>query len=416
MDHSGRPVNQRNLANVRRALQWICWAITAALLGFAVGVEPICWPYDPPPLLAHAQPLCAGLAFLFLLANAVILTAPAQAGLFTLTFLTALAAALVTCHCLSINVIPAWMRPDRTGADARPVRAAAGRPLNPIGIWQFDERYGYDHFPNREGVHRAADFEVTYTIDGDRCRVTPTPEAPEGRVFITGCSYTFGHGVEDDECYPAVLAAKHWPSYKIQNRAVCGYGTAHAYLLVSDELDAPERDPPSLVIYGMIPDHLRRNYIRKTYVRHIVACPFFRKRSLDPLVERRGYPHFELVDGKLEFRGLIGLEGALADSPLLKYAEIALTEAFLSEMHKKCSENGVPFVVLLAPPTNPGAWESIKRILDKHDTPYLDVSDIPFEGFPRDTHPNPDDHERIAEAIAGSFITDILYPDRRSRP
>ncbi len=415
-NRSGRPATPPNLANVRTALQWIAWAIAVALLGFAVAVEPICWPYDPPPRLADAQPLCAGLAFLFLLANGVILAARAQAGLFTLTFAIALAAALVTCHCLSINLIPAWMWPDQPEPDARPVAAAPTRPLNPIGIWQFDERYGYDHVPNRQGVHRAPQFDVTYTIDGDRCRVTPTPDVPEGRVFITGCSYTFGHGVEDDECYPAVLAARHWPSYKIQNRAVCGYGTVHAYLLVSDELDAPDRDPPSLVIYAMIPDHLRRNYLRKSYVRHIVANPFFRKRSLDPLVERRGYPHFELVDGKLESRGLIEEEGALKDSPLLKYAEISLTEAFLSEMHKKCSEKGAPLVIVLLPQRMSYDWGDVRYVLGKLDIPCLDVSDVPLETISGDGHPSAKDHERIADAIAASFITDVLYPDRQSRP
>jgi len=414
-DRSRRPATPPNPANVRTALLWIGWAIAVALLGFAVGVELICWPYDPPRPLADAQPLCAGLALLFLLTNGVILVARAQAGLFALSFAIALAAALATCHYLSIDLVPAWMRPEGPQSDATPV-AAPTRPENPVGIWRFDERYGYDHVPNRRGVHKTPQFDVTYTIDADRCRVTPTPEVPQGRVFITGCSYTFGHGVEDDECYPAVLAATHWPSYKVQNRAVCGYGTVHAYLVVGDELDAPDRELPSLVIYGMIPNHLRRNYVRKSYVRHIVASPFFRKESLDPLVERRGYPHFELVDGELEFRGLVEEEGSLKASPLLKYAEIALTEAFLSEMHAKCSQKGVPLVIVLLPQGTSYDWGAVGYVLDKLDVPCLDVSHVPLETIPGDGHPSAKDHERIADAIADSFITDLLYPDRPEGP
>jgi len=414
-NHSGRPATPPNPANVRTALQWICWAIALALLGFAVGVGLACWPYDPPRPLADAQPLCAGLALLFLLANGVILIARPQAGLFALSLALALAAALATCHYLSIDLVPAWMRPGGSESDATPV-AAPTRPENPVGIWQFDQRYGYDHAPNRRGVHRTPQFEVTYTIDADRCRVTPTPEVPEGRVFITGCSYTFGHGVEDDECYPAVLAARHWPSYKVQNRAVCGYGTVHAYLLVCDELDAPDRELPSLVIYGMIPDHVRRNYLRKGYVQHVVANPFFRKESLDPLVERRGYPHFELVDGELESRGLVEQEGSLKDSPLLKYAEIALTEAFLSEMHEKCSAKGVPLVIVLLPQTASDYWDTVRYVLGKVDVPCLDVSGVPLETIPGDGHPSAKDHERIAHAIAESFVTDLLSADGQDGP
>ena len=42
------------------------------------------------------------------------------------------------------------------------------------------------------------------------------------------------------------------------------------------------------------------------------------------------------------------------------------------------------------------------------DARYLDLARMQFETFPHDPHPTPADHRRIAEAIAGSFIAQML--------
>jgi hypothetical protein len=82
-------------------------------------------------------------------------------------------------------------------------RLAAGRS---IGVWQDDSVFGYSHVPGAVSRHRkVGSFDVTYTIDGRGFRKTLDPIDSLGRVLVLGGSYTFGHGVEDDEAWPAQL-------------------------------------------------------------------------------------------------------------------------------------------------------------------------------------------------------------------
>src|SRR5712692_5277614 len=87
------------------------------------------------------------------------------------------------------------------------------------GIWERDARMGYSHIANARGTHRESDFEVLYTIGKDKERYIPAPAKPQGRILFLGDSFTFGHGVNDDENYPYFLS-RHWPEWQIVNKAV----------------------------------------------------------------------------------------------------------------------------------------------------------------------------------------------------
>jgi hypothetical protein len=126
-----------------------------------------------------------------------------------------------------------------------------------------------------------------------------------------------------------------------------------------------------------------------------------------------GHPHFEIVDGALSFRGVVGVSGCAADRTRamrdkLRDKEQELTRIFLAEMKRLADARGVPFVVILLHSSPPYA---VARQLVESRIPVLDLADLGLKGFRFDPHPNPDDHRRIADAILASFIPSMLARD-----
>ncbi|MDF1587597.1 MAG: SGNH/GDSL hydrolase family protein [Gammaproteobacteria bacterium] len=259
-------------------------------------------------------------------------------------------------------------------------------------IWQQDPRFGYSHIANASGIHEKADFKVNYTIGPNKERVIPKPADPVGNILFVGRSYTFGHGVNDDENYPYILS-RYWRNVAIENKAVSGWGTVHAYMTLQDEVKKGKR--PDVVIYSMIAHHTKRNYIRVHWVKQITQL-------------LGNHPHFELIDDQLVFEGVVNGSSKLIDPPDIENKELALTQKFLSQMQKICLEHGIKFVVVGLDYKRPIPSDIIKT-LDDNKIRFLDLSSVKIKGFTVDPHPTPDDHRLIADAIAQSFIPDMIW-------
>jgi hypothetical protein len=208
----------------------------------------------------------------------------------------------------------------------------------PVGIFRDDDIYGWTHIPLSVGRQRVVpDYDVIYHIDSEGNRYTPlspTPDSPE--VLFLGGSFTFGHGVNDSETYPAVLQ-RDWPDLKVTNAATNAWGTAQAYLRLNDALATGK--PPVLIVYGLISHHFQRNYLRKQW--------------LDRLIEigDRRNPYFTLTErSHPTFQGLANAErDGIENSRELFDQEILITEKLIETMARRCTQKGVPFVVVILP-------------------------------------------------------------------
>ena len=99
---------------------------------------------------------------------------------------------------------------------ARRVLSRGDMAHESVGIWRPDDRLGFDHVAGASGVHRDEDFEVTYTLDETGARHVPgATDATSGSVLVVGGSFSFGHGVEDHEAWPAILATGAWSGWKV---------------------------------------------------------------------------------------------------------------------------------------------------------------------------------------------------------
>lgn len=271
----------------------------------------------------------------------------------------------------------------------KPIRT---RDVYGIGIWQTEPKLAYTHIPDSIGVHNTKNFNVTYTIDRNGNRLIPKPENPKGRIIFLGGSMTFGHGVEDDQNYPALLANQYWPDFEVVNKGVVGYGTMQSYMTLLNELKSDT--PPSVAVYGFIPHHRIRNYIRKKWV------TVLQKNELK-------HPHFEIKNGLLQFQGLIDTKESLEDTPMVDEKELQLTSAFITAMNEECKKRNIPFIVLLLP-THDQYQERLISTIYKDDIIFLDRSQGRFEGFLTDEHFNIKDHEALAKALSKSIIYKTL--------
>jgi hypothetical protein len=103
--------------------------------------------------------------------------------------------------------------------------------------------------------HPRAGLEYHVFTSDRRARVSRRGErtAPAVTLLTVGDSFSWGHGVENEETYTARLAAK-WGE-PAANLAFSAYGTVQSAQMLERSLDLR----PRLVVYGFIADHMKRN-------------------------------------------------------------------------------------------------------------------------------------------------------------
>lgn len=299
----------------------------------------------------------------------------------TSTVLT-LGAALLLGHCIHINgaslnkkmALRAWHIKKRFCGDPR------------IGIFQADSAYGFKHIPLSVGHHSAPlSYDVTYTIDERGNRTTPQ-SYQHPKILILGCSYTFGHGVEDNENYAWLLAEK-LPGFKVENGGTMAWGTIQAWLKLQKELS--ENDDTRLVIYSYITDHARRNYLDKKWLETLWK---WEKQN----------PHYELEKGKLVSHGLANAEkDGISDKIPLELKEVEITKALIKDMAATCKFRNIPFLVAHLPDGSKANFnldflplESRPNFIDLRKC--IDSRKIENRV---DGHPSPEGHKMMAERL-----------------
>jgi hypothetical protein len=94
--------------------------------------------------------------------------------------------------------------------------------------WKFSPQYGHELYPSVKMVHaRPGNYRLIYTINeyGYRGRPVPVAETYDvPNIVVLGDSYSFGHGVNDGEEYPAVMARELEGNYNVINLGVGGWG------------------------------------------------------------------------------------------------------------------------------------------------------------------------------------------------
>ena len=260
-----------------------------------------------------------------------------------------------------------------------------------VGIFRPDPRLGWTHVPGSSGRQREVpDYDVRYHIDASGGRFVPGAADRTGPVVLfLGGSFTFGHGVEDAESYPALLQQR-WPEWRVVNRATNAWGTGQSLLLLETLLE--QKAPLAGVVYGFIGHHIRRNHRSEAWL-----------HRLDQMAGRRRNPRFEITGGRPVFRGLADPAlHALPDGPAQIEREVRMTVHLLAEMRRLAETRGVPLIGVHLPDWTGGEGVRVmQRALGEERVIDLTTA-LPYRRlhFPNDFHYTAKGHRAIANALA----------------
>lgn len=284
-------------------------------------------------------------------------------------------------------------------ATGSPAAGATRRVEGPDAIVRHDPLLGWSPIPRSRAWHEAPEFRVPLRINGHGFRADReySYQPPPGvqRIVAVGDSYTFGHGVEVDQTFLALLE-RELDRTEVLNLGVSGYGVDQQLLMLTSR---GFRYQPDVVLLGLyVPDIFRND--DDYHGRH--AKPRFElgrdgelKLTHVPVPELTGPPPppkglsrsrlYHLVETKLEYRGFGDSWG--------------LTEAILQEMDEKTQAAGARLVAVIIP-TEPAVYGSafdrwlqgqtsdrVADILRRNGIDYLD----PVPSLIARAHANPEE-------------------------
>jgi hypothetical protein len=129
--------------------------------------------------------------------------------------------------------------------------------LNAMGLGSFPVPNTATEF--KEFLNGRVIADVTYRTDA--CGLREIPTAVQGRlhkVAFFGCSFMYGHGVEDDQTLPYYFVRAAGGTFEGFNFAGEGWGPHQMLREIESGFVRRVAGAPDLAIYEAIPDHLRR--------------------------------------------------------------------------------------------------------------------------------------------------------------
>lgn len=239
----------------------------------------------------------------------------------------------------------------------------------------------------------------------DSAQATQQPE-----IWLLGCSFTHGYGVNDSATYPWRLQAR-FPGFKFRNFALSGYSTLQSRLQLTRLLK--ERKAPALVILAYGAFHDQRNTSNR----------YWRKAlSGSEVTDGLRYPHLrynangklEMGDSQLEYRPF----PLMCWSALSHYLEMIynnaedtqlrstdITRHLIQQIQEQSEAGGARF--LLAGIFRHPETSKMLEHFAAQGMATLDISEDTeapqLRILPEDGHPNALAHARMATTL-GDFL------------
>ena len=297
------------------------------------------------------------------------------------------------------------------------LRYSAERQQRPEDLFvRFDARYGWSNRPGAKVRFQRRDFDTEVEINalGFRGPEFGAGHRDRARVAILGDSYVFGHGVEEDETFAALLRQR-WPHAEVGNFGVIGYSTDQELLLLRDTVLPLD---PTLVVLCLYRNDVLDNgqstawglYRKPRFVRAGDGSLGLDSGDLDAdlpfsmRLRRSLRRHFVLYD-VVAFR-VAGLRAGVDESG--SGASESLTRDLLLEAAALCQNEEIPFLLVVlpgfgdlgfldgVPPEDAGARLDLGPIFSQFESEHPDSA----LGFTYDSHWNPRGHRLVAAAIA----------------
>jgi hypothetical protein len=260
-------------------------------------------------------------------------------------------------------------------------------------------------------------FDVHYTIDENGLRKTPPIIADKSTKSIVffGCSFTFGHGLNDNQVMPNMVQNQVKNKYKVYNFSSSGYGTHQMLAAIEyNMVDSIVKYKPRIFIYDAIGDHLNRLLNLVGYGAHTP------KYILDPITnEVKHVGRFDeiqynsnLIEQKItdsEFYNLFKKKQAKSSDVTLFVAMVKKSQTILKKKYPESEFHVIFYNRTLVP------LDSIMiTALQKSGITVHKITDIVPDyytalpkycvSFPTEQHPNGILNKKIADYIVNKIV------------
>ena len=266
-------------------------------------------------------------------------------------------------------------------------------------------------------INEALSFRTTHGKDSLRITGFERPDTGLSRVFIMGCSYTYGMGVDDSLNFP-FLIQKHFPRYRVRNFGVPGYGMVQSYLQLKRCIARGEM--PDIVIINFADFHSDRISLTQQYRRDL---HFGFERSNEMLKSfmiparipflREDFPNgyvIETVEWSEVYRPLKWRENLAIVNLIQNFSDwnvsrktdkMENTLQIFRMIRDVCQANDIRFWVTGLTKTE--VTQEVLRRLGKINISTIDISvdltDTTYNNLPFDAHPNAKAHSHFGNAL-----------------
>lgn len=232
------------------------------------------------------------------------------------------------------------------------------------------------------------------------------------KVFLMGCSFTYGMGVDDSLSFPFKVQ-NHFKDLSIQNFGVPGFGTIQSYLQLKKELKNGRI--PAVVIVNFCDFHNERNSLTPRFRNSLVMGYQRSNDEISAELKKSKFPFIENGEVKtVAFKDLysnwtgretfatINYFQTLNDERLTgKIDQKKNTEIVFEKIKKLCDEHKIRLIVtgLTRGLELTSFLHQIEQQgIEVHDIS-LDLSSKKYNQLPYDSHPNAAAHDYFSKKI-----------------
>jgi hypothetical protein len=167
------------------------------------------------------------------------------------------------------------------------LRLKGFRPWQPVGLsfnvepagklYRKDPTLGYTNIPGRFTITLADGYSFTATNLSNGLRITHPlitygTVRPKDEIWIFGCSFTYGWGLNDPETFPWLLQER-FSNYEVVNFGVDGYNTVQSLLQFREALASGR--VPKAVLLCFASWHDERNIFSRNWQKAIISLRNF---------------------------------------------------------------------------------------------------------------------------------------------
>lgn len=279
-------------------------------------------------------------------------------------------------------------------------------------------KLGYTLIPGHFRVTLPDGYSFEASQDEQAHRLTHPPDesgaSDRKGIWIFGCSFTHGWGLNDAETYPWLLQEK-LPRYEVVNFGTEGYGTIQGLIQFQEAL-REKRPEVAIIAYASFHDE------RNTFSRQIRKLAVVYNR-LGPTVQ----PYVRLDhQGALNYYFTSTDEITFTEFPFMRYSSLMhyieirynqldamlnrsheASKALVREFAKLCSQHNVKLVVagIISDPQTSDMLEYCKGLGISTLDMSVDLTKHENTNWPHDLHPSRHATEVYANRLA-SFLSD----------